>query len=70
MSQLFLTSFTENGEAPSSSNQDNPAPSEESDSPEDASPTEEGAAGVINENLFEEDVDLDELEDELDDLSI
>lgn len=63
-------STIENGEAPSSSNQDNPAPSEESDSPEDASPTEDGAAGVINENLFEEDVDLDELEDELDDLSI
>ncbi|KAI5721027.1 hypothetical protein M8J77_015010 [Diaphorina citri] len=34
------------------------------------SPNEEGAAGVINENLFEEDVDLDELEEEMDELSI
>ncbi|KAL1451351.1 hypothetical protein WDU94_005737 [Cyamophila willieti] len=45
-------------------------PNENNDDGADISPSEEGAAGVINENLFEEDVDLDELEEEMDELSI
>uniref|UniRef100_A0A8D8ZR83 Zinc finger CCCH domain-containing protein 15 n=1 Tax=Cacopsylla melanoneura TaxID=428564 RepID=A0A8D8ZR83_9HEMI len=44
--------------------------SEDNQNNADHSPSEEGAAGVINENLFEEDVDLDELEEEMDELSI
>lgn len=63
-------SIPENGETHSSS-EDNPATSNNNENREnEESPTDEGAAGVINENLFEDDVDLDELEEEMDDLSI